>query len=188
MLTRLKPYFIIAGILIGIIVVAQFLPSGRSRLVDLLQFNNRSTMKAFSEFHIRDTASISKIFMVDKQNRSITLQRSGATWKVMSEGQEFPARMDAVKLLLYTLHTMRVKMPVAISAQEEILRRMSGRSIKVEIYSPKRHIKTFFVGGVTQDNLGTYMLLEGAEVPFVVEIPGFRGFIASRFSTDIMNW
>jgi hypothetical protein len=44
------------------------------------------------------------------------------------------------------------------------------------------------VGGVTQDNLGTYMLLENSDVPFVIEIPGFRGYLSSRFSTEENNW
>ncbi len=185
---KLIPYVILATVLLLLVIIAQIFPTGRSRIIDLLKFNNRATMRAFSEFHIRDTASIDKIFMVDKLNQSITLSKVNKSWIVKKEDIQYPARYDAVKLLLYTLHTMRVKMPVAISAQEEILRKMAGRSIKVEVYSKGRHLKTFYVGGVTQDNLGTYMLMEGADIPFVVEIPGFRGFIASRFSTDILNW
>ena len=170
---KLKIYIIIATALILIIIVAQLLPKSYS-LGDL------------RSFHVRDTASISKVFLVDKNNRSITLERKNKVWYVNGEEN---ARPEMVNILLETLINMRVKMPVAMSMQEQMFKNMAGRSIKVEIYTKgKKPIKVFYVGGVTQDNLGSYMLLEGSENLYVVEIPGFRGFLSSRFSTDILNW
>ncbi len=182
---KIKPYIIILSLLIAFIIIAQFLPAGKSRIVDLVKFNNQYSMQALRDFNVRDTASITKIFMADKNNRTVSLERKGAQWLA---NNEFIVRYDGIKILLETLHTMRVKMPVAISAREEIFRKMAGRSIKVEVYSGSKKIKTLYVGGVTQDNLGTYMLLENSDVPFVIEIPGFRGYLSSRFSTDVKNW
>ena len=178
-------YIVIVAILIIIIVVAQFLPAGKARIIDLLKFNNKYSSQTLRSFHIRDTASITKIFLVDKNNRSIMLDRKEGQWFVNGD---MPARYDAVKLLLSTLYNMRVKMPVALSAQEQIFKNMAGRSVKVEVYAGKKPIKIFYVGGVTQDNLGSYMLLEDSNVPYIIEIPGFRGFLSSRFSTDVINW
>ena len=185
MKNRLRPLIIIAIILISFIAIAQFLPSGKSRIVDLLRFNNDYSSNALRSFHIRDTASITKVFFADKKNNTLTLERKNGIWTV---NQSIDARHDAVKLLLETLYSMRVKMPVAISAREEIFRKMAGKSIKVEVYSNNNKLKTFYVGGVTQDNFGSYMLLEDSDTPYILEIPGFRGFISSRFSTQIKNW
>jgi hypothetical protein len=44
------------------------------------------------------------------------------------------------------------------------------------------------VGDVTQNNLGTFMLMEGSEEPYIVSIPGFKGFVASRYSTKEADW
>ncbi len=182
---KLKPYIVAFSALLAIVVIAQFLPTGKSRAIDLLKFNNKYSVRSLRGFNVRDTASITKIFMVDKNSRSITLDKKGKSWTV---NNTYPARHDAVKLLLETLFTMRVKMPVAMSAREEILRKMSSKSIKVEIYQGSKLIKTMYVGGVTQDNLGSYMLLENSDTPYVIEIPGFRGYLSSRFSTETNNW
>ncbi|MDY0278974.1 MAG: DUF4340 domain-containing protein [Salinivirgaceae bacterium] len=182
---RLHSIIAIVILLIVLLVTIQFLPSGKSRVVDLLKFKNDHSSSTLRSFHIRDTASITKIFLVDKRNRSITLERVGNKWVI---DQKIDARRDAVQLLLETLYSMRVKTPVAISTREEVFRKMSGKSIKVEVYSSKKKIKTFYTGGVTQDNLGTYMLLENSDTPFIIEIPGFRGFVSSRFSTLLKNW
>lgn len=182
---KLTPYIIVIAILTLIITIAQFLPAGKVRIIDLLKFDNKYSSQGLRDFHVRDTAAVTKIFLVDKNNRSITLNRKGSHWVVNGS---LPSRYDAVELLLKTIYDMRVKMPVAMSAQEQILKNMAGRSIKVEIYAGKEKAKVFYVGGVTQDNLGSYMLLENSDVPYIVEIPGFRGFLSSRFSTDIINW
>lgn len=182
---KLRPYIIALSILLAIVIIAQFLPAGKSRAIDLLKFDNKYSNLSLRSFNVRDTASITKIFIVDKNSRSVTLDRVGNTWVL---NNKYPARQDAVQLLLETLLQMRVKMPVAISAREEILRKMSSKSMKVEIYQGTKNVKTMYIGGVTQDNLGSYMLLEGSDTPYVLEIPGFRGYLSSRFSTDEKNW
>jgi len=152
----------------------------------MLKFSKSYSLSDLRGFNIRDTAAIKKVFLVDKNNRSITLERKSGCWFV--NGDE-PARNEMVKVLLETLHKMRVKMPVSLSMQEQIFKNMAGRSIKVEIYmSGKKPVKVFYVGGVTQDNLGSYMLLENSDIPYILEIPGFRGFLSGRFTTDIVNW
>lgn len=185
MKNKTRKYLIAAGTLAALVIAAQAIPHGTSRVADALKFNNSYTGKALRSFDVRDTAAVTRIFMVDKNNRSVTLERKGGDWRV---NNEYDARRDAVNILLTTLHKMRVKMPVASSAREEIFRKMAGRSIKVEVYQGRSKAKVFYVGGVTPDNLGSYMLLEGSETPYILEIHGFRGFLSSRFSTDLRNW
>jgi len=36
--------------------------------------------------------------------------------------------------------------------------------------------------------MGTYMLMEGTEEPYIVYIPNFRGFVSSRYSTVKADW
>jgi hypothetical protein len=38
------------------------------------------------------------------------------------------------------------------------------------------------------DNSGSFMLMEGSEDPYVVYIPGFKGFVSPRYSPLIANW
>ena len=46
----------------------------------------------------------------------------------------------------------------------------------------------FYIGDVTQDNSGTYVLKEGADKAYIVHLHGFRGFISSRFSANQEDW
>ena len=54
-------------------------------------------------------------------------------------------------------------------------------------------MKTYTVGGSTSNHLGTYMLMDNAENPYIVHIAGFNGFLSPRYGIqgyelDINNW
>lgn len=148
--------------------------------------NSKSTIKKeLRDFAVEDTASITRVFMADKANKNITLTRQRNTWLI---NNEFPARKDLTDVLLKTICRLRVKAPVPKSAHNTIVKGLATNSVKVEIYRESTLLKTFYVGGATPDNLGTYMLLEGSSVPFIMEIPGFFGYLTPRFTTDINDW
>jgi len=71
---------------------------------------------------------------------------------------------------------------------------MSGKSTKIEIYSKGELAKQYYVGHATQDNTGTYMILtdiesgNNFEEPFITHIPGFEGFLSTRYVTDELDW
>ncbi|MBS1637837.1 MAG: hypothetical protein JST26_18130 [Bacteroidetes bacterium] len=144
-----------------------------------------------SNFKVKDTASIDKIFMADKNGKSVTLTREKGTWMV--DGK-FEARSDIMRELLATIFSVEVKSPVAKSARKNVIKRMAAQGIKVEIYSQGDKIRQYYVGSSTQDYTGTYMLLsdpesgENFEEPFVTYIPGFEGFLTNRYLTDAAEW
>ncbi len=148
--------------------------------------NSHATIKKeLRDFAIEDTASIDKIFLVDKENNSILLERTPSNWKL---NNTYFARQDLVNVLLKTMLRIRVKEPVAISARENIIKSLAVKSTKVEIYQQGKLSKVFYVGGPTQDSYGTYMILENSASPFIMEIPGFRGYLSPRFSTYLIEW
>jgi hypothetical protein len=58
----------------------------------------------------------------------------------------------------------------------------------VEVYKGRKLIKTIYVGGPTMDQMGTFMMLEGSSVPFVVHVPGFVGYLTTRFFVEEETW
>lgn len=154
--------------------------------------NRRSTIKeALKDFAVEDTASINKIFLADRNN-TITLQKvKPGQWTV---NDKFKARNDAVSLLLYTIKMLEVKQPVGKKARENVIRKLIAGATKVEIYQNDKLVKVYYVGGETQDHLGTYMLLhdhetgENSSIPFVMYIPGFDGYLTTRYFTDLNDW
>ena len=152
----------------------------------VVKTNGKATIKReLRDFAIADTASIDKIFMVKKNNEQVTLTRSGKKWLV---NDQFDARKDAIDIILKTLKRMEVKNPVSNNSMDNVIKMLATRNTKVEVYSEGKLLKTIFVGGPTQDQLGTFMMLEGSSVPFIVSIPGFAGYLSSRFFTELKSW
>lgn len=149
--------------------------------------NQNSTIKKeLRDFAVEDTASIDKIFMVNKFNQKVVLERTGVNeWKV---NNKYIARVDAINMLLKTIKQVKVKMPISKSARQNIIKRMSSQSTKIEIYSNGKLIKKYYVGEATQDHSGTYMLLENSESPFITHIDGFTGFLTTRYFVEEKLW
>ncbi|NSW45579.1 MAG: hypothetical protein HPY79_07185 [Bacteroidales bacterium] len=149
--------------------------------------NNKSTLKKeLRDFAYEDTASVNKIFLADKNNHAVLLERINAhTWRV---NNKFNARADAIKNLLDAIASVQVKSPVPKSAFETATKHLATRSIKVEIYANNKKVKTYYVGPATPDNLGTYMILENSSVPFITHKPGFNGYLTVRYFVDEQEW
>jgi hypothetical protein len=156
---------------------------------------------AESGFAIDDTSKVCKIFMVDKNNRSVELQRETTTKWILNH--KYLAHNYNISMLLGTMHDIKVRYPVPIAARDNVIKRMASIARKVEIYQEGYRInlfdriklfpyeklaRTYYVGDATPDNRGTYMLMESAENPYVVFLPSLRGFIYPRFSTDETDW
>lgn len=169
----------------------------------VLLWNNRylSTLRGDAyDFTVRDTASVTRLFFADKSGNQVLLSRTAEGWKV---NEKYDAQPTMVNNILYTLDKMRIKMPVSLASHDNVITRMAGTNTKVEIYQivPRINLfnkiklfphekltKVFFIGDVTQDNNGTYVLKEGADKAYIVHLHGFRGFISSRFSANQEDW
>ncbi|HRV51450.1 MAG: DUF4340 domain-containing protein [Bacteroidetes bacterium] len=151
-------------------------------------FNSTSgtIKKELRDFAVKDTAAITKIFIADKKGNQATLERkSSALWTINGK---YPARQDAINTLLTTMKLIEVRSPVGKAALNNIIKELSATGTKVEIYEGDKKIKTYYVGGPTQDMLGTYMYLENSTVPFVIHIPGFNGYLSTRYFADATDW
>src|SRR5690554_340633 len=114
--------------------------------------------KAQTDFAIADTSDIGIIFIADRTGNTATLTRTAEGWTI---NDKYPARADAVDILLKTFKNIYIQRPVPEEGQEQVNRVMATGSNKVEIYDLKGDlIKTWYVGHATMDKKGTYMLLE----------------------------
>lgn len=155
--------------------------------------NRKSTLEAnLRSFAVKDTAMIDKLFLADKNGKSVTLERQGqGRWTV--NGKHL-VRLDAIETLLYTIYKVDVKEPVSKKAKDFVVKKLAAEAVKCEIYIKGELIKAYYVGGETQDQTGTYMILidpetmKAVEKPFVTYIPGFEGFLTTRYFTDEKDW
>lgn len=155
--------------------------------------DKRGTIKeTLRDFAVQDTASIDKIFLADKKGRTITLERkSPAKWIVNGK---YDVRPDVIQTLLYTIRKVDIKEPVGKKAQNNVIKRLAATAVKCEIFSKGELIKAYYVGSETQDLTGTYMILidlktmEPSAKPFVTYIPGFEGYLTTRYFTEEIGW
>jgi hypothetical protein len=145
-----------------------------------------------NDFAVKDTASITKIFIAAKNNQTVTLTRqSKGVWLV---NNRFVARPDCVNNLLYTINMVTVKTVIDPRSWNTIIKTMAAQASKVEIYEGDSRVKVFYIGGETADELGTYMLLSNPETeenfkqPYVTYIPGFDGYLTTRFFIKEDDW
>ena len=172
-------------ILTIIIIIAQFVPKDSALYALKINKDNSTLNSELSNFAVKDVDAIDKIIIADKQDNTVILEKTGKTWKV---NHKFYAREDAIKNLLQAVGKMRVKRPISKTEKELQIRRLATQSKKVVIYQKGKKVKTYYVGGATSDQYGTFVLLEGSSVPFVVEVPGFLGFLTPRFFATEDLW
>ena len=170
-------------ILLGLVIASVFVYKTK---------NKPSTLNTnASEFSVKDTASVDKIFLADKEGKNITLTKRDGEWYL---DDDHKARKDGINYLLTTMNSVSVKAPVSKLSRENVIKTMAARSTKVEIYSKGEKIKQYYVGHTTQDHAGTYMILtnletdENYEEPFITYIRGFEGFLNTRYHTNFLDW
>ena len=151
-------------------------------------FNNNNNIFTAKDagFTIKDTGAIGKIFLADNTNATVKLERTDNGWKV---NDRYTALPSAVYMLLNTLHSQIPQGPVPEKMHNSVVRSLMGSSVKVEIYDKSgRKMRVFYVGGETNAYSGTNMLMEGGDKPYVVQIPGFEGYLTPRYIPDLSNW
>ena len=118
---RKNRYFLIIALLLA--VIAAFLIFNRSK---------KTLSAEISEFSVSDTASVTKIFMADKSNNKVLLERRGdKTWSLNGN---YDAHVENMNIFLQTICNLEVREPVAKAAHNNILKLLSTKSVKVEIY------------------------------------------------------
>lgn len=138
-----------------------------------------------NDFKIKDTSTVNKIFLANKSNQTVLLTKENGRWRLNGK---YDARMDLLQNLFYTIKNIEVKEFVPKAAVENQLKLLAVAGTKVEIYQNDELAKVYYVGGPTQDHMGTYFLMEGSENPYVVYLPGHRGYLTNHFTPIEEEW
>lgn len=145
-----------------------------------------------SDFALEDTAAVGKVVITNANGNMVQVARGNeSVWMV---NDKFRAREDAINVILKTLHLLEIKHPVGAKSREDIIRMMAGRHHYVQVYNRDGDfIKAYYIGIMTPDYRGTYMVLEQpgkgrTEIPYVMTMKSFYGHLTSRFFTDEKDW
>ncbi len=138
-----------------------------------------------SDFAVQDTASITRIFIADKNGHQSTLDKTPeGKWRVNGK---FDVQESKMQTLMDCIYRVRVKSPVPKKERDDVIK-ILATSLKVMIYKGDELLKVYYVGSETKDYLGTYMCIENAEEPMITEIPGFNGYLTPRYLVREEDW
>ena len=146
-------------------------------------FNKKNSKSSFADssrdFSIENTDRIGKVFVTDRSGEGYTLEKRKDKWYVDST---YPADPEFVEVVLSTINRMTVNNLVPKSAIGNIMKDIAALGKKVEIYDEDGDkLKSFYIGGTNQRVSGTYMVLDGYNIPYEMGFPGWNGDIGGRF-------
>ena len=153
--------------------------------------SNSAFREELRDFSVNNIQAVDKIFISEKNGKSVTLTKEGGSWKV--DGK-FTARPDAIETLLLTINKVKVKNRVPKEGMQQIIKNIAIQNKKIEIYANGELVKSYFIGGKTMESDGTYMLLQdistglNSTVPFVTGIDGFEGYLTERYIAKPDLW
>jgi len=135
---------------------------------------------------IDDLDSIHRIFFADRNGNSTKIERKDGYWLY---NDKYKARPNAVDVCLDAIRRVRLRNRPANAAVENMVKTVASQGIKVEIYNKEGdNMLTYYIGGVTPDERGTYMMRDGSDNPYVMHIPAWEGTIRGRFFFGDKNW
>jgi hypothetical protein len=138
------------------------------------------------QFAVEEVDRIHKIFLADRRGNKTLLERQSDHWTVNGDHKARPA---AVEGLLDAVRRIELKFIPPQAAIQNMIESLAADGIKVELYDRQDElIKSYYVGGATADERGTYMIMEDSDNPYVVHIPSWEGNVRFRYNLVGDDW
>lgn len=138
------------------------------------------------EFACSDVNQISKIELHSSRFNTQTLTKNDVNWYL---NDSILVRPDAIANILKVIPSIKIMYYPPKVAWENMIESIirEGGSVAFKDKNNKI-VKSYHLGGTTNDERGTYAMLANDTKPFVVHVPGFEGNIATRFFMKNLDW
>lgn len=152
-------------------------------------FRQKSTPDLAASYHyaIKDVTRVAKI-KIDYRliDPDILLERKNGFWQLNGV---YRAREDAMVNLLKALERLELQFIPRPAGKTTMLLDLATTGTKVEIFAENGELlKSYFIGGSTPDERGTFMIMAGTYDPAVVSMAGFEGTIRPIFIMSEIDW
>jgi len=142
--------------------------------------------RAESNFKVENVNTIGRIILTQKDGTRSDLKRKEAYWVVNDMHR---VRQSNIDHLLRGIQNQHLDHIPNKAATENILPSMAVTGVHVEIFDlDGKELLNYYVGGVTQDERGTYFLKEGSAQPYCLNVPGFEGGLRARYVLRPVDW
>jgi hypothetical protein len=169
------------------LLTALFLLFGAGAYYALQQKKQTGTSASSDmEFAVENLADVAKVFIANRNGETATLEKKDGYW--LYNGK-YKARAGAIEVLMETISRIKVSYLSPKSADQTMIKSIATDGVTVELWNKEgNRLKRYYIGGVTNDESGTFAIMEGSEQPYVIHIPAFTGTVRGRYMIGDDNW
>lgn len=141
-----------------------------------------------SEFRykVEDVQDVVKIELLDHLGQEVILKRKGDYWML---NDSFRVRENAISNLLDAISRIELQVIPGAQALNTLVKDLTTHGVRTRLYDKDNQLlKGYVIGGSTPDDRGNYIIMEGADRPAVVHIPGWEGVLQTRFTMPVNDW
>lgn len=182
----MKKIILLLAILLGLIfTVYWFWPKGAA-------YTDTFANAEHTQFAVEKAPEVlGRIFLADRAgNQALFERQPDGSWLYTNKvsGKTYRPSVSAFHNMMQTIERIRARNRVPNMSVKSVLRGIAAIGIKVELYDrSNKRIRTYYVGGPADGGQGTFAIVEGAEIPYVVYIPNFVGSIDTRYTAKEIN-
>lgn len=138
------------------------------------------------EFAVENIDDVYKVLIVPRNMPPTTLVKESNQWYI---NDKYLVQRSAMNNLLEVVGSLTMKFIPERAALKNIKREMSQIGIKVNVYGKNNNLlKSYYIGGGTHDERGTYVMMEGATQPYVTHLRTMEGSVRGRFLLSETAW
>lgn len=150
------------------------------------QSNSSSVVYTDRNFAVENLDQVQKIILADKKGHRTELERSRSSWLVNGV---YPVNKRRMQVLERTLTDLQIRYIPSEAESKTAMKQLATYTTQIKMLDSKgEQIRSYLIGGTNADGMGSYMLMEGASQPFVMDIPHFQGAIDLRYDPDPEYW
>lgn len=137
-------------------------------------------------FAIEDARDIGRIYIVDRDGNQTDLRRSGDHWLL---DEKYRTSENTIKNLLDAVTRIELQTIPSYGGTRTLVENIAANGIRVQIFDRSENkMRGYYIGGATPNELGTYVIMEEAEQPYIAHIPGWDGNMRFRFNLVGDDW
>jgi hypothetical protein len=138
------------------------------------------------EFAVRNAEDIGSIHLMRKDFPALVFARDQGYWVI---NRSIPVSEYTFPSFLETITKVRLAFIPPRSAAPTIMERINKNGIHIKVFDKKNELlRSYFVGNESPDGRATYYLMEGSNIPYAMEIPGFDGSLRNRMIYNLDQW
>lgn len=143
-------------------------------------------LMADRDFNVENLDDIHQIKISPRARLPILLEKKGDKWFVGDRR----ANMNMVTNMLQALKNVKVKYIPSKNATKNVINEINQVGIQIDLYDKDdENFKSFFIGGNTHDERGTYFIMQGETQPYVMTMPYVVGGLRDIFlHQDFEYW